>query len=105
MNDTEEDREAWGVVKHFPVTEKIAMAAFLKVILPIEAMILIGHEDARSLRDQWKEAYGWLSFKEQDNLLQLSHWIIKFVGVGFQEKLENAVYGLIEESFKTRDSF
>lgn len=105
IKDTEEERQAWGVAKHSPVTKKIVMAAFLKVILPIEAMILIGFEDAPSLKDQWKEAYSWLSVMEQDGLLQLSQWIMKFGGVGFQEKLENAAYGLIEESFKTRDAF
>jgi len=105
MNDTEEEREAWGVAKHSSVAKKIAMAAFLKVILPIEAMILIGYEDARKLKDQWKEAYSWLSVKEQDSLMQLSHWIMKFGGSRFQEKLENAVYGLIQESFEPRDAF
>jgi hypothetical protein len=99
LNDTEDEREAWGVAKRSPVTKKIAMAAFLKIILPIEAMILIGFEDARKLKDQWKEAYSWLSVTERDGLLRLSQWIMKCEGVGFQEKLENAAYGLIEGSF------
>jgi len=30
---------------------------------------------------------------------------MKFGGVYFQEKLENAAYGLIEESFQTRNAF
>jgi hypothetical protein len=98
MNDTEEEREVWGVAKHSPVIKKIAMAAFLKFILPIEAMILIRFEDARNLKDQWKEAYSWLSVMERGGLLRLSQWIMKFGRVGFQEKLENAAYGLIEES-------
>jgi hypothetical protein len=100
MNDTEDEREAWGVAKLSPVTKKIAMAAFLKIILPIEAMIFIGFEDAQKLKDQWEEAYGWLSVKEQGDLLRLSRWIMKCGGVGFQERLENAAYGLIEESFE-----
>jgi hypothetical protein len=103
MNDTEEEREAWGVAKYSPVMKKIAMSAFLKVILPIEAMILIGFKDARSLKDQWNEAYSWLSVMERDGLLRLSQWIMNLRGSRFQEKLENATYGLIEESFETRD--
>ena len=81
------------------------MAAFLKIILPIEAMILIRFEDARKLKDQWKEAYSWLSVMERDGLLRLSQWIMKFGGSRFQEKLENAAYGLIEEPFETKDAF
>jgi len=42
---------------------------------------------------------------ERGGLLRLSQWIMKFGGVGFQEKLENAAYGLIEESFETKDAF
>ncbi|MDH4206718.1 MAG: hypothetical protein OEV45_14440 [Desulfobacteraceae bacterium] len=99
MKDTEEEQEAWGVAKHSPVMKKIAMAAFLKIILPIEAMILIRSEDALKLKNQWKEAYSWLSVMEQDGLLRLSQRIMEFGESRFQEKLENAAYGLIEESF------
>ena len=105
IKDTEEERLAWGIAKHSPVTKKIAMAAFLKVILPIEAMLSIGFEDAQNLKDQWKEAYSWLSVIERDGLLRLSHRILSFGGVPFQEKLENAAYGLIEESSETKDAF
>jgi hypothetical protein len=100
IKDTEEEREAWGVAQHSPVMKKIAMAAFLKVILPIEAMLSIGFEDAPGLKDRWQEAYGWLSVMERDGLLRLSRWIVKCGGSRFQEKLENAAYGLIEGSFE-----
>jgi hypothetical protein len=99
MKDTEEEQKAWGVAKQSPVIKKITMAAFLKIILPIEAMILIRSEDALKLKNQWKEAYSWLSVTEQDGLLRLSQRIMEFGESRFQEKLENAAYGLIEESF------
>ena len=104
MNDTEEEQAAWGVAKHSPVTKKIVMAAFLKIILPIEAMILIKFEDALKLKDQWKEAYSWLTVMEQDSLLRLSQRIIGFRELRFQEKLEHAGYVLIDESFETKDT-
>ncbi len=99
MKDTKEEQKAWGVAKQSPVIKKITMAAFLKIILPIEAMILIRSDDAPKLKDQWKEAYCWLSVMEQDRLLRLSQRIMEFGKSSFQEKLENAAYGLIEESF------
>jgi hypothetical protein len=99
MKDTEEEQKALGVAKQSPVIKKITMAAFLKIILPIEAMILIRSEDALKLKDQWKEAYGWLSVTEQNGLLRLSQRIMEFGESRFQEQLENAAYGLIEESF------
>ena len=99
MKDTEEEQKAWEVAKHSPAIKKIAMAAFLKIILSIEAMILIRSEDAPKLKGQWKEAYSWLSVIEQDDLLRLSQRIMEFGESRFQEKLENAAYWLIEESF------
>ena len=72
MNDTEEERQAWTLAKHSPVTKKIAIAAFLKIILPIEAMMLITYKDARKLKDQLKETYSWLSVMELDGLLRLA---------------------------------
>ncbi len=96
IKDTEEERQVWGVAKQSPVTKKIAIAAFLKVILPIEAMLSIGFEDAQTLKDQWTEAYSWLAVMEREGLLRLSHQIMNSRGAGFQEKLENAAYGLIE---------
>ena len=104
MKDTEEEQVAWGVAKHSPVMRKIALPAFLKIILPIEVIILTRFEGARKLKSQWKEAYSWMSMKEQDGLLRLSHRIMKLGGSRFQDKLENAAYGLIEESFGTKDS-
>ena len=99
MKDTEEEQNAWRVAKQSPVLKKITMAALLKIILPIEAMILIRSEDAPKLKDQWNEAYGWLSVTEQNGLMRLSRRIMEFGESRFQEKLENAAYGLIEEPF------
>lgn len=99
MKDSKEEQKAWEVAKQSPVLKKIAMAVFLKIILPIEAMILIRSEDASKLKDQWNKAYGWLSVTEQDGLFRLCRRIMKFGESRFQEKLENATYGLIEASF------
>lgn len=99
MKDTKEVQTAWEVAKQSPVLKKIAMAVFLKIILPIEAMILIRSEGASKLKDQWNKAYGWLSVTEQDGLFRLCRRIMKFGESRFQEKLENAAYGLIEASF------
>jgi len=99
MQDTEDERAAWRVAKHSPVTKKIAMAAFLKIILPIEAMFMIKSEDAQKLKDYWKDAYSWLSVMEQDSLRRLSHLIMEYGESHFQERLEHATHKLIEEHF------
>lgn len=87
IQDTEEERQVWGVAKQSPVTKKIAMAAFLKVILPIEAMLSIGFEDAQILKERWTEAYRWLSDTERVWLLRLSYQIMDFGGAGFSGEI------------------
>ncbi len=95
VSDTDEERQVWDVVRGSPVLGKIALAAFLKVLLPIQAMISVGIEEAQTLRDQWNEAYGWLSEKEQEDLLRLAGRTMNLEGGTFQERLEQAVLQFI----------
>jgi len=95
ISDTDDESRIWEVVRGSPVLRKIALAAFLKVLLPIQAMISVGIEEAQTLRDQWNEAYGWLSEKEQEDLLRLAQRTMNLEGGSFQERLEQAVLQFI----------
>jgi len=102
ISDTDEERRVWEVVRGSPVLRKITLAAFLKVLLPIQAMISVGIEEAQTLRDQWNEAYRWLSEKEQEDsekeqedLLRLAGRTMNLERGTFQERLEQAVLQFI----------
>lgn len=94
--DTEEERQAWEVVRDSGSLQKIALAAFLKVLLPVEALGTAQAEGARNLRKEWDEAYAWLGEKEREGLLNLAHQLMSPGGGTFQERLERATFQLID---------
>lgn len=97
ISDTEEERAVWEVVRGSSVLKKIAVAAFLKTFLPIEAMISVGVEEALTLRNEWVEAFGWLSGEEQESLSRLAQSAMNPEGNTFQERLERTVFRLITQ--------
>ena len=76
--------------------KKVALAAFLKVLLPVETLAAIQMEEAQDLKKDWDEAYGWLPEKERENLLNLAHCLMDLEGKTFQERLERATFLLID---------
>ena len=97
ISDTEEERQIWEVVRGSSALKKIALASFLKTLLPIEAMISAGIEDAQTLRNQWNEAYGWLTESEREGLSRFAQCTMNYEEKTFQERLEQAVLRLITQ--------
>jgi hypothetical protein len=97
MLDTEEEKQVWNIACDSPTYAKIAKASFLKVILPIEAMISVEFDGAQDLKDRWYEAYSWLSESERDGLFRLCQRLVEYEGMTFQERLEQAALKLIQD--------
>jgi len=97
ISDTEEEHRIWQVVCGSPPLRKIALASFLKSLLPIEAMISVGIEDAQTLRNQWNEAYGWLTEAERESLSRFATCTVNHEGKPFQERLEQAALRFITQ--------
>ena len=57
ISDTEDERRIWEVVYANPAPRKLALAHFLKTLLPIEALVSLRVEGAEIIKNQWKEAY------------------------------------------------
>jgi hypothetical protein len=97
LSDTEEEYQAWKLAHDSRSLRKIALAAFLKSLLPIEVMISTGLPDAKILRNQWDEAYGWLPKRERESLSLFALTIMAVEGKTFQERLEEVAFRLIKE--------
>jgi hypothetical protein len=95
ISETEEERGIWELVRRSIALRKIAFASFLKTLLPIAALISAGVEDAQTLRDQWNEAYGWLSLSEREDLSRFAQWSMDHEEKSFQERLEQAALKFI----------
>jgi hypothetical protein len=68
LSETGEERQVWEMVRDSGPLRKIALAAFLKVLLPVEALAATQTYEARSLKKEWDEAYAWLGEKEREGL-------------------------------------
>ena len=95
ISETEEERQAWEKVRDSGPLQKIALAAFLKVLLPVETLAATHAEEAQNLRREWDEAYSWLREEERKDLLDLGHRLMNLQGKTFQERLERATFLLI----------
>jgi hypothetical protein len=98
LSDTEEEHQVWEKIRESHALRKIAFAAFLKALLPIEAMISAGFEGAQVFKDQWDEVYGWLSDAERKGLSLLARSIMNLEVKTFQERLEQAAFQLITKT-------
>jgi len=98
LSDTEEEHQVWGRIRESHALRKIAFAAFLKTLLPIEAMISAGIEGAEIFKDQWDEAYGWLPDAERKGLSLLARSIMNLEAKTFQDRLEQAAFQLITKT-------
>jgi hypothetical protein len=103
LAETEEERQSWEVARNSGPVRKIALAAFLKVLLPVEALTVAHEEEAMNLRQEWDEAYGWLGKTEKESLLDLPHRLTDLEGKTFQEKLERTTGLLITAPYLAGD--
>ncbi len=95
LSETEEERQAWEVIRDSGSLRKIALAAFLKVLIALETLTATQTEEAQNLKTEWDEAYGWLGEKERGDLSNLAHRLMDLEGNTFQERLERATFLLI----------
>jgi hypothetical protein len=98
ISDTEDERRIWEVVCANPAQRKLALALFLKTLLPIEALVSLRVERAGTIKNQWKEAYSWLSETIQEGLVGFAHNTTVYGGKSFQQRLENVTLELISEA-------
>jgi len=98
ITDTEDERRIWEVVCANPVPRKLALAFFLKTLLPIEALVSLSVEGAETIKNQWREAYGWLSETIQERLVGFAHNTMAYRDKPFQERMEDVTINLISEA-------
>ncbi len=99
ISDTEDERRIWNVVCANPALRKLALALFLKTLLPIEALVSLRVERSEIIKNHWKEAYRWLSDKIQEGLASFAHSTMAYSDEPFQQRLENVTLKLIAEAW------
>jgi hypothetical protein len=80
------------------VPRKLALAFFLKTLLPIEALVSLSVEGAETIKNKWQEAYDWLSETVQEGLVGFAHNTMAYRDKSFQKRMEDVTINLISEA-------
>jgi len=96
--DTEDERRIWEVVCANTVPRKLALAFFLKTLLPIEALVSLSVDGAETIKNKWQEAYDWLSVTVQEGLVGFAHNTMAHRDKPFQKRMEDVTLHLISET-------
>jgi hypothetical protein len=70
----------------------------LKTLLPIEALVSLSVERAEIIKNQWQEAYHWLSETVKEALVGFARKTMEYRDKPFQQRLENVTLKLISEA-------
>ena len=95
MEDTEEERRAWELIRDHPALRRLGLAAFLKIRLPIETPAGLGLPESGLLQKKWEAAYAWLTDQEEKALNAYVRTVRETPYKNFQDRLERAALGLI----------
>jgi hypothetical protein len=95
MEDTEEERQAWELIRDHPALRRLGLAAFLKIRLPIETPAGLGLPESGLLQKKWEAAYAWLTDQEEKALNAYVRTVRETPYKNFQDRLERAALGLI----------
>lgn len=97
MEDTEEERQAWDLIRDHPALRRLGLAAFLKIRLPIETLVGLGLPESGLLQEKWKAAYAWLTDQGEKALNGYVRTVLETPQKNFQDRLERAALGLIND--------
>jgi len=97
LSDTGDEHRAWDMIRTLPPQRKMAVAIFLKVLLPIKTMIARQKNAGRRLQRLWEDAYVWLSEAEQRRMMGFAAQTAAGTTRPFQSRLEETVLNLIAD--------
>jgi len=98
ITDTQDERRIWEVVCANTVPRKLALAFFLKTLLPVEALVALSVEGAETIKNKWQEAYDWLSETVKEGLVGFAHNTMANRDKPFQKRIEDVTINLISEA-------
>jgi hypothetical protein len=95
MEDTEEERRAWDLIRDHPALRCLGLAAFLKIRLSIETLAGLALPESGLLQEKWEVAYAWLTDQGGKALKAYVRKVLETPHKKFQDRLERTALGLI----------
>ncbi|MGD9227258.1 MAG: hypothetical protein PVF26_12225 [Desulfobacterales bacterium] len=97
LADTRCEHEVWHTIRHLPPQRKIAVASFLKILLPVVILAAMSVDAGRRLQQEWKNVYDWLSETERLDMMHFATGSVLDSTGSFQDRLEQTALKLITD--------
>ena len=98
LADTRSEHEVWTTIRHFAPQRKIALASFLKTLLPIVILAAMKIDAGQRLQQKWENVYDWLSETERLDIIRFATESALYSTESFQDRLEQTALSLITDS-------
>ena len=97
LADTRSEHEVWQTIRHLPPQRKIAVASFLKILLPVVILAAMKIDAGRRLQQEWGNVYDWLSETERLDMMHFATGSVFNRTGSFQDRLEQTALKLITD--------
>jgi len=97
LADTDAEHAVWDAIRALRPQRKIAVASFMKFLLPLESLAAMKCDAAHRLRQLWEQGYGWLTVGERRELTRFAVETVHKACRPFQDWLEQTAWSLITD--------
>ena len=97
LADTDAERDVWDKIRPTPGQRKIAIASFMKTLLPVVKLAAEKNDAGRRLLKRWKSAYGWISETDRRQIMRFASEAVANTAGSFQDRLEQTAFKLITD--------
>lgn len=97
LADTHSEKAVWRAIRHLAPRRKMAVASFLKTLLPIMSLAALQIDAGRRLRQKWQNTYDWLAEAERRAMMRFAAAAARDTDGTFQERLAQTALKLISD--------
>ena len=97
LADTHAERNVWDAIQTLPPQRKMAIALFMKILLPVQALTRAAPEVSHRLLRLWKNNYDWIGEENRRQMLRFAAETANGSDLPFQNWLEQSALNLIAD--------
>jgi hypothetical protein len=97
LADTQAERSVWHAIQNLPPQRKIAVALFMKTLLPVKTLSRVRAEAGDRLERMWEKNYAWIEETQRRRMSRFAADTAQRSKPPFQHWLEQTAIDLITD--------
>jgi hypothetical protein len=97
LADTHAEHSVWDAIQTLPPQRKIAIALFMKILLPLKTLASIAPKVSHQLLRMWENNYDWIREEERRQMSRFAAETANHIDRPFQNWLEQTALNLIAD--------